>query len=804
MLISFESFWHDLRFAFRQLLHSPGFAASAILLLALGIGINAAIFSVIDSVLLRPLPLPDPDRLVIMLETEPAGCCSPPSWLDQRDIREQTRAFASIAAFDYRSGVVLRLRDRAQRLTGGYVTPDYFRAVGVKPVRGRVFHRDEAIAGRDNVVLLREDFWRTELGADPDILSKTLVVNGRPCNVIGMMPSWFRLPWDESVIWAPLVPTGDVAKDRGWHGFPLIGRLKPGVTFEQAEADFNGAMHRLARQYPKEDGERGGTLFHLRSWGLDNVRDRLIVLQIAALSLFLMACANVASLLLARYSARRREFAIRGALGASRWRQVWQHLDESLLLMALGAIAASAVAWASVRFLIWLYGSMIPRANEVAPDWRLIGVSLGIAILGGIGVGVTTAFHENKNELETSLRESNRAAGSRRSAKLRRALVILQVACAVALLGGAGELLESVHTLLHVDVGFEKDHLLACHVQIPDTKYKTPAAIGNFFEHAAARVRGIPGIDGAAAINLMPVAEMGFNGDVEVQNLPPHSTSFYAEYRWITADYFQTMHIPLLRGRLFLPEEIAGKIPAVIINSTMARRLWGTKDPIGSHLAGPTDKWATVVGISRDERQSGVERAPLPEIYVPAALWSAPMTSWSVLVRSRLPEATVAPAMRRAIHSLDPDAVVYDVNMMENVIAGSFSFSRVIASLLLSFSALALLLAALGIYGVVSYLVNERTPELAIRAALGAEPKNIMHLVARQGLSLVIIGIALGAAALAPLNSALAKFLYGVSHLNGWIFFGVLLILLVSGAAAVFLPVMRAVRIDPVQVLRQE
>jgi putative ABC transport system permease protein len=799
-----DSFLQDLRFAGRQLRRSPGFTVTAVLLLALGIGLNAAIFALINSVILRALPLPEPDRLVVMLETEPAGCCSPPSWLDQRDIREQSRAFQSLAAYAFTYDFLLRLGDRSMRLRGGYVTSDYFRTLGVEPVMGRVFNAAEEQTARDNVVLIREDFWRNRLNGDPGILNKTLVVNGKKCNVIGVLPSRFRFPVDDAVIWAPLVPDKEAAAERGWHGFPMVGRLKPGVSFAQGRADFDRIMRRLARQYAADDS-RGGTLFKLRDWQIgDNVRERLLVLQIAALALFLMACANVSSLLLARYSARRREFAIRGALGASRLRQIRQHVTESVLLVMLGAIAAAGVAWGGVRLLLHLYGDLMPRAAEISPDWRLVGITLAIAFAGALALGFTTALHESAKELEGSIRESNRSTGSHRSVMTRRALVVLQITCAVALLGGAGELFQSIWTLLHVNVGIDPHHLLTMHVTIPQSKYTTGPEIARFYNTTVARLRTLPGMHDVAAINMLPVEEMGNNGDVKVQGLPPHSNSFFAEYRWIAGDYFRTMRIPLLRGRFFLPEETSGAQRAVIINETMSRALWGTKNPLGSHITTESPEWATVVGVVRDVRQSGLAEPPRAELFYPAKLFADPFTSWSLVIRSSETPAELVPVIRHELRSLDPDAVVYSVRTMDEVLADSVSYQRIVALLVGCFSVLALLLAALGIYGVVSYVVEERAPEFAIRSALGAGPKKLVRIVAGQGIWMVATGLALGAAALLPLNILLAKFLYGVHRLNAAALVAMLFLLLLTGLLAIFVPALRAARIDPMRVLRQE
>ena len=630
------------------------------------------------------------------------------------------------------------------------------------------------------------------------------MINGTTCNVIGILPSRFRFPSEESVIWMPLVPSSQEA-NRGWHNFPMIGRLKPGVTIAQAQSDLESIMRRLRREYPETNTGRSALVIPFQSWNIDSgVRRRLFVLQIAALILFFMACANVSSLLLARYSSRRMEFAVRVALGASRLRQTAQHVTESLLLTGFGCIAAVAVAWAGVRSLLWLYKDRMPRAPEIAPDWKLVATVILVALAGAIAIGLATALHENTKELQTSIHEAGRATGSRRTAFVRRTLVIFQVACAVALLGGAGEILQSFWTLLHMDVGIDRAHLLTMRVELPSTKYKDGFQIGNFFDNAATRVHALPGVVAAAAINLLPVAEWGFNGNVNVEGLSAEHPGFFAEYRWVTQDYFRTMHIPLVRGRGFSLEEISGNRSATIINEAMAHALWGEKNPLGAHIRFLSPAWITVVGISRDVRQSGVEVPPSPELFLPARSYSAPFSSWSIVVRSSLPDETLMPAIHHVISSNEQDAVIGRVRTMDEVVSDSVSYQRIVAALLMCFAILALALAALGIFGVVSYVVVARTPELAIRMALGSTPGALVALVARQGMSLVAAGLAIGFAAMVSVSSLLVGFLYGVHRINIPIFGAVLGILFMAGGIAVLAPALRSARIDPIRALRQE
>lgn len=796
-----DTFFQDVAFAIRQLVRRPGFAASVVLLLALGIGLNAGIFAVINSVVLRPLPLPDPDRLVIITERTDRFE-TPTSWPDFLDLRQRNRVLESSAAFS-RSDFVFRGGGDARNVKGCSVTPEYFSTLGVAPVAGRVFDPSEGETG-SAVAVLREDFWRAALDADPAIVGKTITVNGHAVDVVGILPSWFRFPADDTVIWMPLMPGGQQA-DRGWHAFSMVGRLRSDVTVSQAQDNLDSAMQQLAREFPDKNAGRRASVRGLQEGSLNGaVRDRLIVLQIAALVLCLMAIANVSSLLLARYSTRRLEFSIRDALGASRVRQMRQHLTESLVLTAVGCLTAVGVAWSAVRFLVWLYGPQMPRAAEISPDWRLIGIvtagALGVAVV----LGVVTALHQSAGNLETSIREGHRATGNPRAILTRQILVVSQVVCAVVLLAVTGEVLRSFWSLLHVDIGIDRTHLLTMQVNLPTVRYRKGADIGNFFERVTDSVRALPGITNAAAINMLPIAEWGFNGSVNVEGLPLQERGFFAEYRWVTPEYFRTMGVLLTRGRPFLPEEIAGRRQAAIINETMARRLWGEKDPLGAHVWFLRPEWITVVGIVRDVRQTSVTAPPSAEIFVPANAYASSLSKWSLVVRSSVSMESLLPSIRRAVRDADQEAAIDRVKTMDDVVVDSLSNQRIVATLLVSFGVLALALAALGIYSLVAYSVAMRTPELAIRAALGSTPAALVVLVGRQGLSVIAIGLVLGSAATFPVGAALAKSVLEINRIDMPVFIGVVAILLLTAGLATLVPAARTARIDPLSALRQE
>jgi putative ABC transport system permease protein len=797
-----DTFCQDLTFAARQLLHRPGFAVSVVLLLAMGIGLNAGIFTVINGVVLRGLPLPDADRLVVV--TERSGRFeTPTSWPDFLDLRESSHALGSAAAFTP-SSFVFRSGGDARNVRGSYVTREYFETLGVTPIAGRVFEASEAVDGK-SVALLREDFWRTALDADPAIVGKTIAINGAATDVIGILPRAFRFPADDNVIWMPLVPPRGLQANRGWHAFSMVGRLKPDVTLAQAQGDLEIVMQRLAREYPEKNAGHSASVRRLQESRLNGaIRDRLVLLQLAALVLCLMACANVSSLLLARFSTRRLEFSIRAALGASRMRQLRQHVTESVLLTVVGCAASVGIAWSAVQFLLWLYGSRMPRAAEISPDWRLVGVIAAGAMLMALVLGVITALHQEAGTPETSLRESSRTTGSLRAVLTRKMLVVSQVACAALLLSVTGEVLHGFWSLLHVDIGVDRNHLLTMQISLPSERYRTAADIATFFGNATDGVRSLPGVASAAAINMLPVADWGFNGNVNVEGMPPHASEFFAEYRWMTSEYFRTMGVPLTRGRLFLPEEIAGTEKAAIINETMATRLWGTKDPLGAHVRFLSPEWITIVGVVRDVRQSGITVPASAEIFLPASTYTGPFPTWSLVVRSPMSTESLLPSIRRAVQAEERDAALDRVKTMDDVVIDSVSNQRIVTTLLASFAMLALGLAALGIYSLVTYAVVARTPELAIRAALGSSPAALVRLVGRQGLGLIAIGLALGVAATVPVSAALAKSLFGLSRIGLPVFAGAVAILALTGGLATLVPAVRTARIDPLKALRQE
>ena len=794
--------WRDLQFASRQLWRNRTFAVSAVLLLGLGIGANAAIFTVISSVILRPLPLPESDRLLSVF-AQAGKFQTPMSWPDLLDVQKRNHVFESSGGFAPAT-LVFRGGQDALNVRGANATPDYFTTLRVQPIVGRLFDPSEGTDGGNRVAVVREDFWRSALDADPEILQKTILVNGQATQVVGILPAAFRFPASDSVIWMPLIPQGP-QRSRGWHAFSMVGRLKPSITIVQAQADLQAITQQLAHEYPEQDTGRTAKVVSFQDWSIDKqLRDRLVALQIAAFALFLMATANVSNLLVARYSTRRQEFEIRKALGASPISQLRQHLTESLLLTAIGCVLAAILTLGGVEFLIWIYGDQMPRATEISPDWKLVLTIIGAAIAGALVVGLGTAIHQRRKVPGLIASTGIRILADRTGTWTRKILVAFQLVCAVVLLTTTGQVLHQFWDLMHVDIGFDRTHLITMRVSLPSTRYTSGAQIGQWYEKLTSSVRSVPGVQRASAANMLPVAQWGVNGNVAVEGMPDDHNWFFAEYRWVTQDYLRTFGIPLLRGRQFLPEEVSGKQRAAIINDTMRRQLWGDRDPIGAHIRVMGPEWITVVGVSRDVRQSGVSSSPSAEVYLPAANYVVAAPSWSIVVRSDLPAESLLPEIRSLVRAQEQEAAIDRTKTMDEVVTDSLSQQRIIAGLLTSFAVLALVIAALGLYGLMAFSVISRLPELAIRSVLGSSPVSLLRVVSRDALRLMAAGLTIGLAAVIPLRPLLARSVLDVGRLNVEVFFAALFILIVVGCAASAVPIFRAVRIDPIQILRRD
>ncbi len=800
----------DLRYAIRQLMKKPAFTAVAVLTLALGIGANAAIFSVVNAVLLRPLPLREPDRLIKLWETfTPGGqsqafqgTVSVPNlkdWLEQNDV------FTGIATWQF-SSFSLQGADHPERALGATVSANFFDIVGVAPVAGRGFAEGEDTAGRNRVVILSDNLWRRNFGADPQIINRPITLGGEDYTIIGVMPAWFRFPSASTELWVPLVPTETQIQSRGSHWMLTMGRLKPTATLEQAKEQMIGIARRLEEQYPNEQAGRSIKLIPLQEETVQNVRPALMVLLSAVAFVLLIACTNVANLLLARAASRRKEIAIRTSLGASRARLIRQFLTESVLLSAVGGALGLLLALWSLDALLALAADSLPRASEVGLDWRVVGFTSLLSIATGIVFGLAPALQSSKIDVQSALKESGVGGASARRNKLRSLLVVIEVASAIVLLVIAGLLIKSFIRLQQTETGIKAENLLTMGVALPQAKYSTPQAVPVFYRQMLERIAALPGVEAAGAISLLPIQQTGTNGSIAIEgqgSYPPGQAPL-AEYRTVSPDYFRAMGIPLLNGRFLDERDQEKSAPAILVNQALVNSFLEGRDPVGTRIQAGSSDWITIVGVVRDVKQSGIATPPRPEIYFPYTQVGNFVRSMSLVVRSSLDTATLVAAIRREVQAVDPAQPIHNIRTMEAVIARSVSDSRLNMILLSIFASVAVALAVIGIYSVMSYTVTQSTRDIGIRMALGAKRGDIVRMVVGQGLGLTSIGVVAGLGSSFALMRFVESLLFGVSATDATTFAAVPLLLIAVSALACFIPARRATRIDPIVALRYE
>ncbi len=803
----------DTRFALRRLLQRPAFTAVAVLTLALGIGVNTAIFSAVDSVLLRPLPLKDPERVVAIWEHSlgigiARNEVAPANYLD---IRDQNQSFEGVGAFGDQS-MNLSGEGEPERLEGQLVTANVFTLLGVQPALGRTFSPEEDQVGQHRVVVLSDALWQRRFNRDPAVINRNLILNGESFTVVGVMPRGFFFPVRESELWIPWAMEPGQASSRGDHYLRLVARLKPGITAEQAEADVQSLAARLSATYPRTNEGLG---FSVNSFHKDYVGDLrlpILVLFAAVGLVLLIACANVANLLLAQATTRRKEIAIRMALGAKRWAIARQLLIESLLLAIGGGLLGILGAIWGVEALSKLIPESLSKLEAASINGRVFLFTLVTVVLTALIFGAVPALHAARANPGATLNEVGRDAGGGVSGRyLRRLLVISEVALAVVLLVGAGLLVRSFQRLRQVDVGFKPDNLLTMRVVLPMPKYSKFEARTGFYDELLRRVNEVPGVESAGVITFLPLSTSGmkFTFSVEGRAAPGDMKLPFALFRVVSPDYFRSLGIPLQRGRFFDAHDVSDSPPVIVVNRRLAEQYWPGEDPTGKRLKiGPVDSpnpWATVVGVAGDVRQSGLYGEQLFELYVPYAQerrgFAAPR---DLIVRTRGEAASVAGAVRQAVWAVDKDQPVSDVRTMDQVFAAAISRERFQALLLGLFAALALSLACAGLYGVISYAVAQRTHEIGIRMALGAQPVDVLSLVLRQGMALTLTGLIIGIAVGAVATRVLSDMLYGVTATDPVTFIGVPALLLLVAFLACYIPARRATRIDPLVALRYE
>ncbi len=800
-----ETFLQDLRYGGRMLVKHRGFTLVALLTLSLGIGVNTAIFSVVNAVLLRPLPYRDPNQIVYLWERLPQGGQGSVSVPNLRDWQAQNDVFEHIAAYD-QSNFSLMGSELPERAAGAAVTANFFDVLGVAPKQGRAFAEGEDTAGRNRVVVLSDQLWQRNFGSDPQIVNREVLIGGENYTVVGVMPPGFQFPSRTTELWVPLVFTDRQASNRGSHAFSAVGRMKPGVTLEQAQEQMSVIGKRLEQQYPTEQANRGVIVGRLQEEIVRSVRPALLILLGAVGFVLLIACTNVANLLLARAAARRREIAIRTALGAGRARLVRQFLTESLLLSILGGLLGLLVAQWAIRGLVSMTAGVLPRAGEVGLDIRVLGFTLLLSLLTGLIFGLAPALQTSKADVQDTLKDGGTSGSSPRANWLRSTLAVAQIASAIVLLVGAGLLVKSFVRLQQVESGLKPENVLTMRITLPEAKYGTAEPATAFYTQVLERISALPGVQAAGAINLLPVQRSGTNGSVQIVGDPPDPSGQgpLVELRTATPDYFRALGIPLVKGRFFEPAA-REKLPVAIVNQTFARVILKDQDPLTKQIQND-DTPILIVGVVADVKQAGLTTPPRPEMFLPynSPLWPGMTQSMSLVVRASSDPATLTAAIRREVLAVDPAQPVYNVLTMGQVLDESISRQRLNMTLLSIFAALALLLSTIGIYSVMSYLVTQHTREIGIRMALGARPKDVLKLVMGQGLMLTLIGVGFGVAGALVLTRLMESLLFGVRSTDLLTFVGVSLLLMCVALLACYIPARRAMRVDPMIALRYE
>lgn len=804
----------DLKFAVRALVRSPMFTTLAILCLALAIGANAGIFAVVDAVLLKPLPFDEPDRLAqLWVENEEWDWYQMHvSSADFLDWQERSEAFESMAAYtDYPISFTLTDTDEPERLLGGIVTANFFDVLGVRAVEGRTFRPEENWAGNDAVAVLSHGLWHRRFGGDPEIVDRQIVLNGQSIQVVGVLPPGFRYLGGDAEIWSTFgwdpVGTRSSVSARQAHNRRAVGRLASGVSLRQAGADLDRIAAQLEKEYPEINRGMKVGLTPLREWVVGDTRTPLFILSGAVGLVLLIACVNLANLMLARGRYRKREVAVRTALGAARVQIARQLLVESVLLsLAGGAVGLVFARWA-VGSLRVLGVHAISGAFEVSVDWRVFLFTAGVAVLTGMVFGMLPAIQISRPNLSEVLSEASARTAGLHKELARSMLVVAEVGLAVVLVVGAGLLLRSFVELQRVETGFDAERLLTAKISLPRSAYGEDQAIAGFYQRLVERIGRVPQVESAAATSILRLSGEHWTSDLSVRgkDLGPNPVEVW--HSAVSPGYFETMGLPLLEGEAFTAGDDAASAQVVVVNETLARQFFPEEEPVGRELAfegEPTEEstWWRIVGVVEDESQDTIAGGIRPEVYRSALQW--PQRTMTVVVRTADEPLSQAKPLRDIVLALDPDLPLYDVSSMEQVVADSLSRERFLTWLLGLFALVALVQAAIGIYGIVAFSVSQRTREIGVRMALGAESGEVLRLVIRQGMVLVVSGLILGVAGAFGLTRSLSSQLYNIGALDPVTYLVVLALLLTVGLVACSVPALRAVRVDPVSALRNE
>jgi predicted permease len=793
------SFFADLRYGLRMLRKAPGFTAVAVLTLALGIGANTAVFTVANAFLLRPLPFKDPDKLVVVYGTQATIPRGPASFVEFEEWRQHAQAFDAMSALSYTTFNFVG-RHEPQQIRGAQVSEGFFRLLGVSPYWGRDFYVTEHKPGSGNVAIMSYELWQREFADDQAVIGKVLMLNGTAYSVIGiMLPQSGQISWGSATdLWIPLEPK-PLWKDLGHHYLVVLARLKHGATLQRAQTEMDVIAGHLR-------SNRAVRLVPLRETLVGGTEKGMVLLLAAVGFVLLIACANVANILLARLSTRTKEFAVRQALGARTTRLFGQILAESILLALLGGVSALVLGDWLTRLSTRLWPPNVPHPQDIGLDWRVLVFAEAISLLAGILFGLAPAARACRVNLNELLKEGSRSTtttlGRRRIPDL---LVVSELALATVLLVGGGLLLKSYALLENVKPGFRAQKLLTLNVYLPSSRYPDNSKRASFFEQALEQIKSLPSVQSAGASVTLPLSGDWSTADFSIEGRPfPADQQPVAERESVSPDYFRTMGIPLLEGRLFTEEDRDGKLPAVIINQTMATRFWPGKDPIGKRLLGLTDKyeWQEIVGVVGDVKHGGLDTASGLQTYVPYL--QVPSSWMAIVVRTNSDPHSLVSSVSHQIHAVDREQPVVKVRTMEEILSDSIADRRTSAFLLGAFAAVACLLAAVGIYGVISYSVTQRTHEIGVRMAMGAQEGDALKLVVGQGFRLAWMGTGIGLAASLAMTRLLQTMLFGIKPTDPATFLAVGLLLSGVALLACYIPARRAMRVDPIVALRHE
>jgi putative ABC transport system permease protein len=804
-----NTLWQDLRYSVRMLLKKPSFTAIAVLALAIGIGANTAIFSVVNGILLRPLPYKNFERIsMIWMDNPKLGVAEDwHSYPNYVDYKEQNQSFEDMAAFNDRTFNLTGAGDPV-RVVGVWTTASLFSVLGVEPALGHVFTEAEEEPGKDLVVVLSNGLWQRRFGGDRGIIGQPINMNGANRTVIGVMPASFSFPEKSTEVWIPLAVTPQRKQARNSISYKAVGRLKPGVTMQQAQADMGAIAKRLDDQFSQSG--YGVNLVLLRDQETKGVKTALLILLGAVAFVLLIACVNVANLLLARAAIREKEIAIRLALGAGRPRIVRQLLTESVVLGIVGGAVGLLLAVWGLDALIALSPADIPHLDQTGIDIRVLAFTLAVSLLTGLIFGLVPALQASKPDLNDALKEGGRGAGGGvRAIRIRNLLVVSEIALSLVLLVGAGLLIRSFMRLQQFELGFNPENLLSMRVQLPGSKYRDAKQVSGFYQQLLERMEAMPGVQSAGGISSIFLTDTPNSTNFTIEGHPVFAgaESIEVPLDAVSSSYFRVMGIPLLEGREFDERDAIGTTPVAIINQTFARRFFPGEDPVGKRYVygqpSPDNKsWITIVGVVGDMRRTGFDRPVRPETFLPEA--QNPDNALTIVARTTGDPASIAGALRNEVWAIDKDQSVYDIKTMRQTLSEMLSQRRFNTLLLGIFAAVALTLAAVGIYGVMSYAVAERTHEIGLRMALGAQTADVLNLIVRQGMLLAMTGLIVGLAASFALTRVMSSLLYGVSATDPLTFIVIPVVLAGVALGACLVPARRAIKVDPMVALRYE